>query len=146
MQLASWELPNRGRALAAPYLLFLLFDRDARPALRTPGPWLGIALALIIASPHVVWLFDNHFAPFAYVDARSAPASHWWDYIWHPAFFAAGQFFFMLPALVDRRHVRVASADRITRPPRCRRISAPTRSTAASSRCSRSVPQPPCWR
>ena len=86
--------------LAAPYLLFLLFDRDARPALRTPGPWLGIALALIIASPHVVWLFQNDFAPFAYVDARSAPASHWWDYIWHPAFFAAGQFFFMLPALL----------------------------------------------
>jgi 4-amino-4-deoxy-L-arabinose transferase-like glycosyltransferase len=85
--------------LAAPYLLFVLFDRDARPALRTPGPWLAIALALVIASPHVVWLFDNHFAPFAYVDARSAPASHWWDYIWHPAFFAAGQFFFMLPAL-----------------------------------------------
>jgi 4-amino-4-deoxy-L-arabinose transferase-like glycosyltransferase len=85
--------------LAAPYLLFLLFDRDARPALRTPGPWLGIALALVIASPHVVWLFQNDFAPFAYVDARSAPASHWWDYIWHPAFFAAGQFFFLLPAL-----------------------------------------------
>ncbi len=85
--------------LAAPYLLFLLFDRDARPALRTPGPWLGIALALMISSPHVVWLVQNHFAPFAYVDARSAPASHWWDYIWHPAFFAVGQFFFMLPAL-----------------------------------------------
>src|SRR5581483_5702924 len=85
--------------LAAPYLLFVLFDRDARPALRTPGPWLAIALALVIASPHVVWLFDNHFAPLAYVDARSAPASHWWDYIWHPAFFAAGQVFFMLPAL-----------------------------------------------
>ena len=86
--------------LAAPYLLFLLFDRDARPALRTPGPWLGIALALFIASPHVVWLIENNFAPFAYVDHRSAPASHWWDYIWHPAFFALGQFFFMLPALV----------------------------------------------
>ena len=86
--------------LAAPYLLFLLLDRDARPALRTPGPWLGIALALVIASPHVVWLFDNHFAPFGYVDARSAPASHWWDYLWHPAFFAAGQVFFLLPALL----------------------------------------------
>lgn len=86
--------------LAAPYLLFLIFDRDARPALRTPGPWLGLALALIIASPHVVWLFQNHFAPFDYVEVRSAPASHWWDYVWHPTFFAAGQFFFMLPALL----------------------------------------------
>jgi 4-amino-4-deoxy-L-arabinose transferase-like glycosyltransferase len=86
--------------LAAPYLLFLVFDRDARPALRTPGPWLGIALALIIASPHAIWLIDNHFAPFAYVDARSALAGHWFDYLVHPAFFAAGQFFFMLPALL----------------------------------------------
>ena len=86
--------------LAAPYLLFLLLDRDARPAPRTPGPWLGVALALVIASPHVLWLFQNDFAPFAYVDARSAPASQWFDYVWHPVFFAAGQFFFMLPALV----------------------------------------------
>src|ERR1700687_4898683 len=27
--------------LAAPYVLFLLFDRDARRALATPGPWLA---------------------------------------------------------------------------------------------------------
>ncbi len=86
--------------LAAPYLLFLLLDRDARPALRTRGPWLGVALALVIASPHVLWLFQNDFAPFAYVEARSAPASQWFEYVWHPAFFAIGQFFFLLPALL----------------------------------------------
>ncbi len=86
--------------LAAPYALFLLFDRDARPAWRTPGPWLGMALALLIASPHVVWLFENHFVPFHYVDARSAPAHGFFDHILHPAFFAAGQLFFLLPTLL----------------------------------------------
>jgi 4-amino-4-deoxy-L-arabinose transferase-like glycosyltransferase len=85
--------------LAAPYALFLLFDRDARRALRTPGPWLGAALALLIASPHLVWLVDNNFVPFHYVDVRSAPARGWFDHLLHPAIFAAGQLFFMLPAL-----------------------------------------------
>jgi hypothetical protein len=86
--------------LAAPYVLFVLFDRDARPALRTPGPWIGMALALLIASPHLVWLVQNRFLPFAYVDARSPPALGWYDHILHPVVFLAGQIFFLLPALV----------------------------------------------
>jgi hypothetical protein len=85
--------------LAAPYVIFLLFDRDARRALRTPGPWLGAALALIIASPHLVWLIENHFLPFAYVEVRSASSTGWFDHILHPVSYLAGQFFFMLPAL-----------------------------------------------
>jgi 4-amino-4-deoxy-L-arabinose transferase-like glycosyltransferase len=85
--------------LAASYALFLLFDRDARSAWRTPGPWLGIALAFVIASPHLVWLVENHFVPFNYVDARSAPARGWFDHLLHPAFFAFGQLFFLLPTL-----------------------------------------------
>src|SRR5207245_9533454 len=32
--------------LAAPLALFLLLDRDARPALATPGPWIALVLAL----------------------------------------------------------------------------------------------------
>jgi len=85
--------------LAAPYTLFLLFDRDARRALRTPGPWLGIALAFIVTSPHLVWLIENHFLPFAYVGVRSAPSRGWFDHVLHPAVFAVGQLFFLLPTL-----------------------------------------------
>lgn len=85
--------------LAAPYALFLLFDRQARPAWRTPGPWLGIALALVISSPHLVWLVKNDFVPFHYVDVRSAPARSFFDHILHPAFFVGGQLFFLLPTL-----------------------------------------------
>src|SRR5580704_11879528 len=35
--------------LAAPYALFMLFDPRARRAFATPGPWLALALALVIA-------------------------------------------------------------------------------------------------
>jgi 4-amino-4-deoxy-L-arabinose transferase-like glycosyltransferase len=86
--------------LAAPYALFLLFDRAARPTWRTPGPWLAAALALVIASPHVVWLFQNDFVPFHYVDVRSAPARGFFDHILRPAFFVGGQLFFLLPTLL----------------------------------------------
>ena len=86
--------------LAVPYAIFMICNRRARPAWRTPGPWLGIALALVIVSPHLVWLVENHFVPFNYVDARSAPLRGVIDYVWHPAFFVLGQLFFLLPALL----------------------------------------------
>lgn len=83
--------------LAAPYALFLLFDREARRALATPGPWLALGLALLIALPHVIWLFQNDFIPFTYAEHRAAPVRGWFDHVVHPAFFAASQAFFLLP-------------------------------------------------
>ena len=85
--------------LAAPYALFMVFDRKARRALATAGPWLAAGLALLIALPHVIWLFVNDFIPFRYAEHRAAPVRGWFDHIAHPAFFAASQLFFMLPAL-----------------------------------------------
>ena len=86
--------------IAGSYAVFLLFDRDARTALRTAGPWLAAAVALILTAPHLIWLVQNDFAPFHYVDARAAPARGFFDHILHPLEFAAGQIFFMLPLLV----------------------------------------------
>ena len=85
--------------LAAPYALFMLFDPRARRAFATPGPWLALALALLIASPHAMWLLQNDFAPFAYVSHRAEPARGWFDHILHPALFTASQVFFALPSL-----------------------------------------------
>ncbi len=85
--------------LAAPYALFLIFDREARGVWRTPGPWLGIALAFLITSPHLVWLLENRFVPFYYVDERSAPVYGWYDHLLHPTCFLLGQLFFLLPTL-----------------------------------------------
>jgi 4-amino-4-deoxy-L-arabinose transferase-like glycosyltransferase len=85
--------------LAAPYALFMLFDRQARRALATPGPWLAVAVALLIAAPHVVWLLQTDFLPFAYASHRAAPLHGWFDHIRHPAVFAASQIFFAVPSL-----------------------------------------------
>jgi hypothetical protein len=85
--------------LAAPYALFMLFDSRARRALATPGPWLAVLVALIIAAPHVVWLFQTDFLPFAYAEHRAAPLRGWFDHVIHPAYFAGSQIFFALPSL-----------------------------------------------
>jgi len=85
--------------LAAPYALFILFDRQARRTLVTPGPWLALLVALVIASPHVVWLFQTDFLPFAYASHRAMPVRGWFDHVLHPALFTASQIFFVLPSL-----------------------------------------------
>jgi 4-amino-4-deoxy-L-arabinose transferase-like glycosyltransferase len=84
--------------LAAPYALFLIFDRDARRALATPGPWLALVVALIVALPHVIWLFQTDFLPFAYAEQRAAPVRGWFDHILRPAIFVGSQIGFTLPS------------------------------------------------
>ena len=85
--------------LAAPYALFMLFDRQARRAFATPGPWLALAVALLVTAPHVLWLFQTDFLPFGYASHRAAAVRGWFDHILHPAIFAGSQIFFALPAL-----------------------------------------------
>ncbi len=86
--------------LAVPMALFLLLDREARGALATPGPWLAAAVALLVMAPHLVWLFQNDFLPFAYANARAAPSRGFIDHLLHPTVFALGQLLFLLPTLL----------------------------------------------
>jgi Dolichyl-phosphate-mannose-protein mannosyltransferase len=86
--------------LAAPLALFLLFDRGARPALATLGPFVALAVALLIMAPHLVWLVRSDFLPFAYASARSAPSRGLFDHVLHPLMFALGQLGFLLPAFL----------------------------------------------
>jgi hypothetical protein len=86
--------------LAAPLLLFLLFDREARRSLAGPGPWIAAALALAVMAPHIVWLVQNDFLPFRYADARALPVHGPLDHLLHPAEFLGGQIFFLLPTLL----------------------------------------------
>jgi 4-amino-4-deoxy-L-arabinose transferase-like glycosyltransferase len=85
--------------LATPLALFLLLDRDARKALATPGPWIALAVALVVMAPHLVWLVRNDFLPFAYASARAAPSRGVLDHVLHPAVFLVSQLTFLLPAL-----------------------------------------------
>jgi 4-amino-4-deoxy-L-arabinose transferase-like glycosyltransferase len=84
--------------LALPYALFMLFDRQARRAFATPGPWLAVCVTLIVAAPHIVWLFQSDFLPFAYASHRAAPVRGWFDHLLHPAVFVGSQIFFLLPS------------------------------------------------
>jgi 4-amino-4-deoxy-L-arabinose transferase-like glycosyltransferase len=86
--------------LAAPYALFLLFDRDARRTLKTPGPWVALALALLVMAPHLVWLFQTDFLPFAYANSRATPVRGWYDHLAHPVVFIGSQIFFTLPSFL----------------------------------------------
>ena len=84
--------------LAVPYALFMLFDRQARRAFATPGPWLALCVALVVAAPHIVWLFQSEFLPFSYASHRAAPVRGWFDHVLHPAVFFGSQVFFLLPS------------------------------------------------
>ncbi len=86
--------------LALPLGLFLLLDRDARRALATPGPYVAVFVALVVAAPHLVWLVGNDFLPFRYADARSLHSRGLFDHVLRPLQFVVGQFFFVLPVFV----------------------------------------------
>ena len=86
--------------LAAPLALFILFDREARKALVTPGPYVAAAAAVITMAPHLVWLVQNDFLPFTYAEHRAPLARGLIDHIWHPLEFAAGQILFLIPSIL----------------------------------------------
>jgi len=84
--------------LAAPLALFVLIDRDARPALTTAGPYVAALVALAVAAPHLVWLVQHDFLPFRYAEARAVPSRGLFDHVLHPLAFVAGQVFWLLPS------------------------------------------------
>src|ERR1700674_459877 len=86
--------------LALPLGLFLLLDREARKALRTPGPYLALLAALVVMAPHLLWLAQNDFLPFAYAEARAAPSRGAIDHLWRPLQFLLEQLGFLMPALL----------------------------------------------
>jgi len=84
--------------LAGPLVLYLLFDAKARRAWLTPGPYVAAAVALVIVAPHLIWLVQNDFLPFAYADARAVPSRGFFDHIYHPLIFLLSQIGAMLPS------------------------------------------------
>lgn len=86
--------------LAAPLALFVLVDAQARESLKTPGPYVAIAVALLVMAPHLVWLVQNDFLPFAYAEHRAVLSRGWYDHLWHPVQFAVSQLFFLIPSLL----------------------------------------------
>src|SRR5690348_5100408 len=86
--------------LAIPLAMFLVVDRDARRALATPGPYVAAAAALVTMAPHLVWLVQHDFLPFAYAEHRALPSRGLSDHVWHPFQFAISQAFFLVPSFL----------------------------------------------
>lgn len=104
--------------LATPLALFLVLDARARPALATAGPYLAAAVALAVASPHLVWLVSHDFLPFGYAAARAAPVRGPLDHLIRPLVFAGGQALWLVPSLLialplfrPKREADVTTAD-----------------------------------
>jgi len=112
--------------LVVPMIALALLDRDAHKVLRTPGPYAAALLALIVTAPHLAWLVHNDFLPLAYAEHRAILPRGWYDHFWHPAQFAIGQTFFMLPAL--------AIAAPLFLPPGRERVTPETRADAFDRR------------
>jgi len=86
--------------LAVPMAAFVLINPVARRALRTPGPYVAIAVGLLVALPHLIWLVANDFLPLTYAEARLAPARGVLDHLTRPLIFVAGQLFWLIPSLL----------------------------------------------
>jgi hypothetical protein len=84
--------------LAIPMALFVLAEPTARRVLATPGPYVAIAVGLLVVSPHLVWLITHDFLPLQYVDVRFSEAKSTWDHLKWPGIFLAGQFFWLIPS------------------------------------------------
>ena len=83
--------------LGLPFALFMLIDRRARRLLTTPGPYVAVAIALVVVAPHLAWLADNHFPPLDYLRVRAQSLNTLSDRLGGPALFAVGQLFWLLP-------------------------------------------------
>jgi 4-amino-4-deoxy-L-arabinose transferase-like glycosyltransferase len=86
--------------LMAPMALFLLAEPQARRMLATPGPYVTALVALLIATPHLVWLVNANFLPFSYAEARAVAPRHVFDHLLRPAAFLLGQLAWAIPALL----------------------------------------------
>jgi 4-amino-4-deoxy-L-arabinose transferase-like glycosyltransferase len=60
--------------------LWILSEVQGRKSLRTIGPWTALVIFFAMVSPQLVWLNENHFAPFRYA-AERASESKWYSQI-----------------------------------------------------------------
>jgi 4-amino-4-deoxy-L-arabinose transferase-like glycosyltransferase len=85
--------------LAIPLALFLVIDRDARRRLAEPGPWFAAVIAFVVSAPHLIWLVQNSFLPFHYLEARAPQPRGALDHLLHPMEYLGGQAFLLIPTL-----------------------------------------------
>lgn len=86
--------------LALPLFAFMLFDASARRHFKTAGPYVAVAVALVVMLPHLIWLVQHDFPPLRYVEFRSARSHGIFDHVLYPLTMAIDQLGFLLPLLL----------------------------------------------
>ncbi len=86
--------------LGAGMTWLLLFNRDARRAWRTPGPYLAAVIIVAIFAPHVYWLVQNDFVTLRYAMERADHGGRWTDHLVNPLVFCLKQLPVVLPVLL----------------------------------------------
>lgn len=90
--------------------LHMLSTRKTAAMLLTSGPYLALAVLLVVAAPHLVWLVRNHFPTFSYAAARAGRAAGPLHRLVEPFHFLVSQAVALLPAVI------VAAAIGLLRP------------------------------
>jgi dolichyl-phosphate-mannose-protein mannosyltransferase len=85
--------------LLGPVVAFVLVRPDARRSLRTPGPWLGLGLGLLLVLPHVAWLVGHGFPTIVYGLGRARGHGRLLDHVGYPLSFAANHAATVAPLL-----------------------------------------------
>lgn len=101
----------------------LFAHRDGRKRLTSIGPYLAVAVGVVLFLPHLMWLIDNDFLPWRYTQERLERNPDHYSAILTTVLMVVGQvlaLFFatlLLVVLYDRRHAPdrkpAASFDRV---------------------------------
>ncbi len=100
--------------LAMAILGFALFTQKGRSCWRTSGPWLLLAISLVVFLPHLIWVAANDFPTFRYFLARSGGSKNWFDHLEHPSKFFIAQLLAIGPSIAScwwwtRRHNQLSA-------------------------------------
>jgi hypothetical protein len=86
--------------LAAVMAGYLIFDRNGRRHLLSPGPYWAALLAGAVFLPHAVWMAEHDFQTLRYAAERSSSGGTGWArHVNNPAMFVVGQLVKLLPVL-----------------------------------------------
>ncbi len=85
--------------LLAVFVAWAIFRPEGRARLREKGPYLAAGLCLVLFIPHLVWLVEHQFLPFAYTSDRLQDRTAFPSFLTAPLEFAVGEVGKLLPVL-----------------------------------------------
>lgn len=85
--------------LAVSMVVLAAVNARARATLRSAGPWLMLAVSLLVFSPHAVWLIQNDFPTLTYLGERAENGRSWLGHAVNPVEFVLSQALVHVPML-----------------------------------------------